>query len=76
MTHELEPAERELQARARDLAGTVIAPRAAAVDRDEQYPWDNVAALRDGGGVKGTERGVRDRTRGINVITLPQPPTL
>ena len=38
-----------LQARARDLAQTVIAPRAAEVDRSEQYPWDNVAALRDAG---------------------------
>ena len=37
------------QARARDLAQNVIAPRAAAVDRSEQYPWDNVAALRDAG---------------------------
>ena len=27
----------------------MIAPRAADVDRDEQYPWDNVAALRDAG---------------------------
>ncbi len=37
------------QARARDLAQTVIAPRAAEVDRSEQYPWDNVAALREAG---------------------------
>jgi len=37
------------QARARDLAQNVIAPRAADVDRSEQYPWDNVAALRDAG---------------------------
>jgi 3-sulfinopropanoyl-CoA desulfinase len=39
----------DLQARARDLAQNVIAPRAAEVDRSEQYPWDNVAALREAG---------------------------
>ena len=39
----------DFQARARDLAHNVIAPRAADVDRSEQYPWDNVAALRDAG---------------------------
>ncbi len=39
----------ELRRRARDLARSVIAPRAAHVDRSEEYPWDNVAALRDAG---------------------------
>ncbi|MBT5110426.1 MAG: acyl-CoA dehydrogenase [Rhodospirillaceae bacterium] len=39
----------DFQARARDLAQKVIAPRAAEVDRTEQYPWDNVKALRDAG---------------------------
>lgn len=39
----------DFQARARDLAQNVIAPRAAEVDRTEQYPWDNVKALRDAG---------------------------
>ncbi|MEM7543182.1 MAG: 3-sulfinopropanoyl-CoA desulfinase [Pseudomonadota bacterium] len=39
----------ELQNRARELAELVIAPRAAKVDRDEQYPWDNVEALNDAG---------------------------
>ena len=38
-----------LQARARELAQSVIKPRAAEVDRAEQYPWDNVAALRGAG---------------------------
>ena len=38
-----------LQARARDLAQSVIAPRAARVDETEEYPWDNVEALRDAG---------------------------
>jgi alkylation response protein AidB-like acyl-CoA dehydrogenase len=41
----LTAAQRELQGRARALAREVIAPRAAEVDRSEQYPWDNVEAL-------------------------------
>ncbi|MDX1435044.1 MAG: 3-sulfinopropanoyl-CoA desulfinase [Gammaproteobacteria bacterium] len=43
------PAQRELQARARELAAREIAPRASEVDRTEQYPWDNVAALTEAG---------------------------
>jgi 3-sulfinopropanoyl-CoA desulfinase len=39
----------DLQSRARELARSVIAPRAAEVDRAEQYPWDNVAALQAAG---------------------------
>src|SRR5262249_62001287 len=39
----------ELQKRARALARETIAPRAAEVDRSEQYPWDNVKALADAG---------------------------
>ena len=38
-----------LRERARELATEVIAPRAAEVDRTEQYPWDNVEALREAG---------------------------
>src|SRR5580692_3384372 len=38
-----------LQMLARRVADTVIAPRAAEVDRAEAYPWDNVAALREAG---------------------------
>jgi len=38
-----------LQSRARELAREVIRARAAETDRTEQYPWDNVAALRDAG---------------------------
>jgi alkylation response protein AidB-like acyl-CoA dehydrogenase len=38
-----------LRARAHNLAEDVIRARAADVDRTEQYPWDNVAALRDAG---------------------------
>ncbi len=45
----LTDAQRELQARARTLAREVIAPRAAEIDRSEEYPWDNVAALNEAG---------------------------
>ena len=45
----LSPAQRELQTRARALARKVIAPRAADVDRTEQYPWKNVEALTEAG---------------------------
>ena len=38
-----------LQAEARELAETEIGPRAAAVDAAEEYPWDNVDALRGAG---------------------------
>ncbi|HEY6833488.1 MAG TPA: acyl-CoA dehydrogenase family protein [Pseudolabrys sp.] len=37
--------ERALQARAREFSQTVVRPRAAAIDRDEQYPFDIVEAL-------------------------------
>ena len=39
----------KLQSKARSLAEEVIAPRAAEVDRTEQYPWDNVEALQQNG---------------------------
>jgi 3-sulfinopropanoyl-CoA desulfinase len=45
----LTPEQLDLQARARELARSVISPRAADVDRSEQYPWDNVAALQAAG---------------------------
>jgi alkylation response protein AidB-like acyl-CoA dehydrogenase len=45
MDFRLSDEQRRLQARARDLATHVIAPRAAEVDRSEAYPWDNVEAL-------------------------------
>ncbi|MFP6774953.1 MAG: 3-sulfinopropanoyl-CoA desulfinase [Alphaproteobacteria bacterium] len=38
-----------LRDRARELAQGQIAGRAAEVDRTEQYPWDNVNDLKDGG---------------------------
>jgi 3-sulfinopropanoyl-CoA desulfinase len=46
---QLTPEQLDIQARARELARSFMAPRAAEVDRTEQYPWDNVAALRDAG---------------------------
>src|SRR5262245_37651794 len=38
-----------LRDRARAFARDVAQPRAAAVDRDAQYPWDIVGALKDAG---------------------------
>lgn len=49
MSWDLTDEQRALQAEARALAREVIAPRAADVDRSEQYPWDNVAALQQAG---------------------------
>ncbi len=34
-----------LKERARKLAQEVIAPRAAEIDREERYPWENIEAL-------------------------------
>jgi len=45
----LSPTETALQARARAFSQNVVRPRAAAIDRDEQYPWDIVAALAEAG---------------------------
>jgi len=49
MDFELSAAQRELQARARALAETHMAARAAEIDRTEAYPWDNVERLRAAG---------------------------
>lgn len=49
MHYGLTTAQLDLQERARDLATRVIEPRAAEVDRSEQYPWDNVSALHEAG---------------------------
>ena len=49
MDFELSPAQKELQARARALAETHMAPRAAEIDRTEAYPWDHVERLRAAG---------------------------
>jgi len=45
----LSTAQQKLQRRARQLAGDIIAPRAAEVDRSETYPWANVETLHDAG---------------------------
>src|ERR1700742_5405303 len=45
----LTTAQQDLQQRARAWARETIAPRAAEVDRTEQYPWENVKALNDAG---------------------------
>ncbi len=49
MEFSLSPAQSALQARARELARTVVLPRAADIDRQEQYPWDIVRALAQAG---------------------------
>ncbi|MBK0114078.1 MULTISPECIES: 3-sulfinopropanoyl-CoA desulfinase [unclassified Delftia] len=46
---ELSKEQLALQQRARELAQTKFAPTAAETDRTEQYPWENVHALRDAG---------------------------
>ena len=45
----LNDAQRELQARARELAQGEFAPTAAATDATEAYPWENVKRLREAG---------------------------
>ncbi len=47
MTLGLSPDELALQARAREFSQSVVRPRGAAIDREEQYPWDIVRALTD-----------------------------
>lgn len=42
---DLTPAQRQLQAEARDFAETFVAGRAAEVDATEAYPWDTVQKL-------------------------------
>lgn len=49
MFDELSPAEEELQRQARELARSVMQPRAAETDRSESYPWYTVEALREKG---------------------------
>lgn len=45
----LSPDEIALQQRARDFSLAVARPRAAAIDRDGEYPWDIVKALAEAG---------------------------
>jgi alkylation response protein AidB-like acyl-CoA dehydrogenase len=49
MDFNLNPAQRRLQAQARELAQGEFAARAAAIDRGEEYPWDNVRLLKEAG---------------------------
>jgi alkylation response protein AidB-like acyl-CoA dehydrogenase len=49
MQFDLTPAQRALQAKARALARGPIAARAAEIDRSEEYPWDNIALLKEAG---------------------------
>jgi alkylation response protein AidB-like acyl-CoA dehydrogenase len=42
---ELSDTQKDLQQHARALAEKEFAPRAAEIDRDEAYPWDNVETL-------------------------------
>ena len=46
---QLTPEQLAIQSKAAELATEFMAPRAAAVDEAEQYPWDNVHSLRDAG---------------------------
>ncbi len=45
----LTPDEIALRERARVFSREVVLPRAAAIDREEQYPWDIVKALAEAG---------------------------
>ena len=46
---ELSDTQKDLQQHARTLATKEFAPRAAEIDRDEAYPWDNVETLAKAG---------------------------
>ncbi|HVR52475.1 MAG TPA: 3-sulfinopropanoyl-CoA desulfinase [Pseudorhodoferax sp.] len=47
--YDITPEQRGLQARARELAQSRFAPTAAETDRSEEYPWGNIALLREAG---------------------------
>ena len=49
MTWTLSDEQLAIQSEAKALANEFMAPRAAAVDEAQEYPWDNVHALRDAG---------------------------
>jgi alkylation response protein AidB-like acyl-CoA dehydrogenase len=49
MDFELTAAQHALKEKAQGVAAASIAARAAETDRSEQYPWDNVAALKAAG---------------------------
>ena len=46
---QLTPTQLEIQDTARRIAVEVIQPRAAEIDRSEEYPWDNIDTLKDAG---------------------------
>ncbi|MBX5464668.1 MAG: acyl-CoA dehydrogenase family protein [Clostridia bacterium] len=46
---ELDEVARELRQAARELAQRRLAPRAAALDEEERFPWENVEALGEAG---------------------------
>jgi 3-sulfinopropanoyl-CoA desulfinase len=46
---QLTTSQQELRERARAVAEVHMAPRAAEIDRTEQYPWDHVERLKAGG---------------------------
>ena len=49
MDFNLSAAQRRLQGEARALAQSELAARAAAIDRSEEYPWENVRLLKEAG---------------------------
>jgi alkylation response protein AidB-like acyl-CoA dehydrogenase len=49
MDFNLSAAQRRLQGEARTLARSELAGRAAAIDRSEEYPWENVRLLKEAG---------------------------
>jgi 3-sulfinopropanoyl-CoA desulfinase len=49
MQYDLTPTQRAVQAQAREIARGPIAERAAEIDGTEEYPWDNVALLKEAG---------------------------
>ena len=49
MSFDLTTKQLDLKARARELAAGIVAKNAAEVDKSEQYPWDNVKALKEAG---------------------------
>ncbi len=46
---QLTPIQLEIQETARRIAVEVIQPRAAEIDRTEEYPWQNIETLKDAG---------------------------
>jgi alkylation response protein AidB-like acyl-CoA dehydrogenase len=75
MDFDLSPAQRRLQAQARQLAQGEFAARAADIDRSEEYPWDNVRLLKEAGFLGMTipkEHGGRGLTYFDAVLVIEQ----